>query len=137
MDIGLTPINDLIICRKEKEYATQGGIILPRPNEKCVLQVLSVGRGVLNKKNGTYNDFDIEEGDYVLFEKRRGHDLSHQGTKYICLGMESILAIYKHQDLVNGKMTVHIDVGEDRMLDEYSTPTSQQINKPTSLGDLL
>lgn len=109
----IKPIGDLIIVeRLEKEVRTKGGIYLPLPNQKSIGIVIGVGRGILNKHNGSFYNYNIEEGDIIIFQTHRGHPAKHDDKDYLFLGLKNILCVYKKKDLVDGKMDIDIIVDE-------------------------
>jgi chaperonin GroES len=109
----INPIGDLIIVeRLEKETRTKGGIYLPLPNQKSLGRVTGVGRGIFNKHNGTFNNYNIEVGDIVVFQTHRGHSASLNDREFLFLSMKNVMCIYKNSDLVNGDMDININVDE-------------------------
>jgi len=109
----LIPIGDLIIVeRLESKNQTKSGIILPIPNQKSLGKVISVGKGILNKYDGTYLQYNIDIDDIVIFQTHRGHPLKIDNKNLLVLSMKNILCTYKYYDLVDGKMELDIEVEE-------------------------
>jgi co-chaperonin GroES (HSP10) len=130
----LTPVNDIVIVKHELREQTSGGIFLVRPDQKTTAKVLYVGRGVYNHRLKIYDNYDIEVGDIILFEKHRGHEVEYYGEKYLAIGMDTILGIYKKEDLIDGEIPDDIDVGDQSFLNTASTPMNF---KPKSAFDGL
>ena len=109
----IKPIGDLIIVKRlDEDVKSEGGVILPFPNQKSIAIVQSVGKGILNKRTGHFNDFNIKDGDLVIFQTHRGHTIKHNDEGYLFLGMNNILCVYKKEDLVDGKMNIKINVNQ-------------------------
>jgi chaperonin GroES len=112
----LIPINDVVICtRLDADEKTAGGLFLPIPHQKAIAKVKWAGRGILNQLSGDFENNGVQCGDIVFFEKCRGHDIEFNDIKYICLGLDYLLGIYKEEDLVNGQMDIILDVEETLM----------------------
>lgn len=109
--MNIRPVGDLIIVKRlEKETVSKGGIILPNANQKSLGVVVAVGDGILNKKTGKYNNYNIHDGDIVVFQTHRGYQIKDGNEDFLFLGMKSVLCIYKKEDLIDGKMDININV---------------------------
>jgi len=109
----IKPIGDLIIVKRlDQDVKSDGGLILPFPNQKSIAIVQAVGKGLLNKRTGKYNNLDINDGDMVIFQTHRGHSIKHENKDYLFLSIENILCVYKKENLINGKMNIKINVNQ-------------------------
>ncbi|MBX3022599.1 MAG: co-chaperone GroES [Bdellovibrionales bacterium] len=91
----LTPLEDRILIDVEAaEEQTAGGIIIPgsvteRPTRG---RVLAKGRGKRLKK-GTLRPLDVNVGDFVLFPRYAGTEISLGGKDLLILREEDVLGI--------------------------------------------
>ena len=89
------PLHDkVLIERLDTEEKTKGGIIIPdtakeKPQEG---KVVAVGTGRI-LEDGTKKPLDIKKGDKVLFNKYGAIDISIDGSDYLILREEDVLAI--------------------------------------------
>ena len=89
--LNVRPINDKVLVKRlAAESTTRGGIVLPdtakeKPKEGTVV---AVGTG-----NGTRSDFQVKEGDRVIFSSYAGTEVKVSGAEYLILGEDDILAI--------------------------------------------
>ncbi|MCM3768160.1 co-chaperone GroES [Neobacillus niacini] len=91
----LRPLGDRIIIELvESEEKTASGIVLPdtakeKPQEG---KVVAVGTGrVLD--NGERVAVEVSVGDRIIFSKYSGTEVKYQGTEYLILRENDILAI--------------------------------------------
>jgi chaperonin GroES len=91
----LRPLGDRIIIELvESEEKTASGIVLPdtakeKPQEG---KVVAVGTGrVLD--SGERVALEVSEGDRIIFSKYAGTEVKYQGTEYLILRENDILAI--------------------------------------------
>ncbi|WP_066320566.1 co-chaperone GroES [Bacillus sp. FJAT-29814] len=91
----LRPLGDRIIIELvESEEKTASGIVLPdtakeKPQEG---KVVAVGTGrVLD--NGERIAVEVSVGDRIIFSKYSGTEVKYQGTEYLILRENDILAI--------------------------------------------
>ncbi len=91
----IRPLGDRVLVERiEEEEKTAGGIIIPdtakeKPQEG---RVISVGKGKV-RDDGKVTRLDVSKGDRVLFGKYGGNDVTLDGTDYVILREDDILAI--------------------------------------------
>ncbi|MFT8872280.1 MAG: co-chaperone GroES [Sporolactobacillus sp.] len=91
----LKPIGDRIIIEpQEKEETTASGIVLPdsakeKPQEGTIV---AVGAGKPNNK-GERIAPDVKKGDKVIFSKYAGTEIKYDGTTYLAVREDDILAV--------------------------------------------
>jgi chaperonin GroES len=93
--MALTPLGDRVLVQRpsEEEQTTSGGIIIPdtaqeKPQEG---EVVAVGDGRL-LDNGDRQALNVETGDKILFGKFGGTEVEYEGTEYLILREDDILA---------------------------------------------
>ncbi|MFZ3591637.1 co-chaperone GroES [Bacillus sp. DJP31] len=91
----LKPLGDRVIIELvESEEKTASGIVLPdsakeKPQEG---RVIAVGTGrVLD--NGERVALEVSTGDRIIFSKYSGTEVKHEGSEYLVLRENDILAI--------------------------------------------
>ena len=93
----ILPIGDKILAvRKESRDKTEGGLILP-DSSKIKLQeahVLAVGQG-RRLPNGTISPLFVKPGDDILIMEYGPADVEVDGTKYLIVLEDQVLAILK------------------------------------------
>ncbi len=93
----IQPLADRIVVKVlEAKEVSRGGIVLPdtakeKPQEA---EVVSVGKGRISDE-GKAIPPEVKAGDNVLFGKYSGTEISIDGTEYLILKEEDILAIVK------------------------------------------
>ncbi|MCH2314129.1 MAG: co-chaperone GroES [SAR202 cluster bacterium] len=94
--MAIQPLGDRILVERldEDEQTTSGGIIIPdtakeKPSEGVVK---AVGPGV-RADDGERRPVDLSEGDKVLFGKFAGTEVTYEGTEYLIMREDDILAI--------------------------------------------
>lgn len=91
----LRPLGDRVIIELlEAEEKTSSGIVLPgsaqeKPQEG---KVIAVGNGVI-RDNGQRTELEVKEGDRIIFSKYAGTELKYEGSEYLILRENDILAI--------------------------------------------
>jgi chaperonin GroES len=96
-DMKIQPLADRIIVKVlEAKEVTKGGIVLPdtakeKPQEA---EVIAVGKGKVSDEGKTIPP-EVKAGDKVLFGKYSGTEITMDGTEYLILKEEDILAIVK------------------------------------------
>ena len=91
----VVPLNDKIVVeRLEAEDKTAGGIILPDTAKEKPKQgkVLAVGEGK-PLENGKRAAFQVKVGDRVLFTSYAGNEVSVDGTEYLIMTEDDVLAV--------------------------------------------
>ena len=91
----IKPLGDRVIIELvEKEEKTASGIVLPdsaqeKPQEG---KVVAVGSGRVNDK-GEKVALEVSEGERIIFSKFAGTEVKYEGTEYLILREDDILAI--------------------------------------------
>ena len=83
----------VLIKMKEGEETTKSGIILASSAQEKpqIAEVIEVGPGeVIDGKNEVMN---VKKGDNVIVSKYSGTEVKYEGTDYIIVKQEDILAI--------------------------------------------
>ena len=91
----VVPLNDKIVVKRlEAEERTAGGIVLPDTAKEKPRQgkVLSVGDGKL-LDNGKRAEFQVKEGDRVLFTSYAGNEVNVDGDELLIMSEDDILAV--------------------------------------------
>jgi len=93
--VKITPIGDrVLVQRLEEKEQIKGGIVIPdsakeKPQEA---EVVALGSGKRNDK-GEIIAFEVKLGDRVLISKYGGTEVTYEGTKYVLLREDDLLAI--------------------------------------------
>ena len=91
----IKPLGDRIIIQLvESEEKTASGIVLPdtakeKPQEG---KVVAVGTGRV-LENGERVALEVEVGNRIIFSKYAGTEVKYQGTEYLILRENDILAV--------------------------------------------
>ena len=94
---NIKPIGDRVLVKRlEAEDETEGGIVLPdtakeKPKEG---EVIALGEGK-QLDSGEMTDFQVEEGDKVIFSSFAGTEVTVEGEEYLLMSEDDILAIYE------------------------------------------
>jgi chaperonin GroES len=91
----VVPLNDrLLVQRLEAEDKTPGGILLPDNAREKPRQgkVLGVGEGKL-LDTGKRSPFQVKVGDRVLFSSYSGQEITVDGSEYLLMTEDDVLAI--------------------------------------------
>ncbi len=91
----LKPLHDRIVVEAAaKEEKTAGGIILPDTAQEKPQRgtVLAVGPGK-RLDSGQIAPVDVKKGETVLYGKYSGTEVTVDGTDYIILRAEDVLAV--------------------------------------------
>ncbi len=92
--MNIRPLSDrVLIKRLEAEETTKSGILLSaaakeKPQEA---EVIAVGPGKF--EDGKEIKMEVKVGDIVLFSKYSGNEIKYEGTEYIILKQDELLAI--------------------------------------------
>jgi len=92
---GVRPLGEKVLIRRlEAEEKTKGGIVLPDTAKEKPQRgtVLAVGDGKL-LDDGSRGDFQVAEGDKVLFASYAGTEVKIDGQEYLLMDESDILAI--------------------------------------------
>lgn len=93
----IQPLADRIMVKVlEAKEITKGGIVLPdsakeKPQEA---EVIAVGKGKVTTEGKVVTP-EVKAGDKILFGKYSGTEITVDGTEYLILKEEDILAIVK------------------------------------------
>ena len=93
----IQPLADRIVVKVlEAKEVSRGGIVLPdtakeKPQEA---EVVAVGKGRVSDDGKTIPP-EVKAGDKILFGKYSGTEITMDGTEYLILKEEDILAIVK------------------------------------------
>ncbi|MFA5258067.1 MAG: co-chaperone GroES [Opitutales bacterium] len=93
--VKITPIGDRVLVKRlEEKEQIKGGIVIPdsakeKPQEA---EVVALGSGKRNDK-GEIIAFEVKLGDRVLISKYGGTEVTYEGTKYVLLREDDLLAI--------------------------------------------
>ena len=93
--VAIRPLADrVLIQRVEAEEKTAGGILLPesakeKPKEGIVI-ALGDGKTL---EDGSKTSFSVSVGDRVLFTSYAGTDVKYDGSEYMIMREDDLLAI--------------------------------------------
>lgn len=93
--MSIQPLHDrVLIERLEQEERSAGGIVIPdTAKEKPILgKVVAVGKGK-RTDNGSMHPLDVKIGDTVVFGKYAGTEVKLNGSEYMIMREDDILAI--------------------------------------------
>ena len=94
--MNIRPLYDRIVVKRiEEQETTQNGIIIPdsakeKPQEG---EVVAVGRGK-RLDDGKLSELEVKAGDRILFGKYSGSDTKVNGTEYIIMREDDVLAVF-------------------------------------------
>ena len=91
----VVPLGEKVVVKRlQAEETTAGGIVLPDSAQEKPQQgrVLSVGDGRL-LDDGSRADFQVSEGDRVLFSSYAGTEVVIDGEELLIMSEDEILAI--------------------------------------------
>ena len=94
-DLKLRPLGDRLVVEPiEQEEVTASGIVIPETAKEKPQQgkVLAVGPGKKDE-NGKRIPMDVKVGEHVLFAKYAGTKVKLNGTEYLILREDDVLAI--------------------------------------------
>jgi chaperonin GroES len=93
--MNVRPLADRILVRRLEEQETKrGGIIIPdtakeKPQEG---EIIAIGPGRMTEE-GKRIPLDVKKGDRVLIGKYSGTEVKIEGTEYVILREDDVLAI--------------------------------------------
>ncbi|HUS23563.1 MAG TPA: co-chaperone GroES [Candidatus Binatia bacterium] len=94
--MNLRPLHDRVIVKRlEEEKKSAGGILIPdTAQEKPVKgEVVAVGPGkVLD--DGKLRPCDVKKGDQILFGKYSGTEVKLNGSEYVVMREDDIMAVF-------------------------------------------
>ena len=92
--MAFRPLGDRVLVKRvEEEEKTKGGIIIPDTAKEKPQQgeVIAVGPGRF--EDGKRIPLDVKKGDKVLMGKYSGSEVKIDGTDYIIIREDEVLAI--------------------------------------------
>jgi chaperonin GroES len=95
--LNLTPLHDRVVVKpSEAEEKTKGGIILPDTAKEKPIEgkVVAVGAGKISD-DGKIQNPTVKVGDYVLYGKYSGTEITVDGEDYLIMRESDIFAILK------------------------------------------
>ena len=96
MAIKVRPLHDRVVVERleEGDQKSTGGIIIPdTAREKPQRgKVIAVGAGKIGD-DGKRLKMDVKKGDQILFGKYAGNDIKFDGSEYLIMREDDILAI--------------------------------------------
>ena len=90
----IKPVADRILIKmKEGEETTKSGIILSASAKEKpqIAEVIEVGPG--EKIDGKIEPVNVKKGDNIIVSKYSGTEVKYEGTEYIIVKQDDILAI--------------------------------------------
>ncbi len=93
--MGIKPLADRVVLEPvEEETVTASGLVLPDTAKEKPQQgkVIAVGPGSLDD-NGNRSALEVKEGDIVIYRKYGGTEVKQDGTEYLIVSEDDILAI--------------------------------------------
>ena len=93
--MNVRPLHDRIIVERleEEEQQQVGGIIIPDTAKEKPQQgkVIAAGKGKV-KDDGNITPLDVKTGDTILFGKYSGQEIKLDGTEYLIMREDEVLA---------------------------------------------
>jgi chaperonin GroES len=93
--MNIRPLHDrVLVKRSEEESKSPGGIVIPdTAAEKPIRgEVIAVGKGKL-LDSGDVRPLDVKKGDKILFGKYTGTEVKLNGTEYLVMREDDIMAV--------------------------------------------
>ncbi len=93
------PLHDKVLLRRlDNEAKTSGGIIIPETAQEKPMegQVVAVGTGIIDDK-GNVLPLAVKEGDFVLFSKWSGTEVTIDGEDLLVVKESDIMGIIEGQ----------------------------------------
>ena len=90
----IKPLSDRVLVKmKESEETTKSGIILSNAakEKQQIAEVIEVGPG--EKVDGKIEPVNVKKGDNIIVSKYSGTEVKYEGTEYIIVKQDDILAI--------------------------------------------
>jgi len=94
--LGFRPLHDKILVKRDAaETKTASGLFLPEKAKETPKTgtVEAVGTGTVNHETGNLIPLTIKTGDKVLFSSYSGTEIKLNGTEYLVMSEEEVLAI--------------------------------------------
>ena len=94
MAVNVKPLSDRLLVRRLEEVETKkGGIIIPDTAKEKPQQAEVVAVGPGKFEDGKRVPLDVKKGDKVLIGKYSGSEVKIDGTDYVIIREEEVLAI--------------------------------------------
>lgn len=93
--MNIRPLHDRVLVKRlEQETKSAGGIVIPdSAAEKPIRgEIVAVGQGKV-LEDGKIRALDVKKGDKVLFGKYSGTEVKMDGTEYLVMREEDIMAV--------------------------------------------
>ena len=90
----IKPLGDRVLIKmKEAEETTKSGIILTTGSKEKpqIAEVVEVGPG--EKVDGKIQEMYVKKGDNIIVSKYSGTEVKYEGTEYLIVKQDDILAI--------------------------------------------
>ena len=90
----IKPLNDRVLIKMvEAEETTKSGIILSSGSQEKpqIAEVIEVGPGGVDENNKKI-EMQVKKGDRVIISKYSGTEVKYEGTEYIIVRQNDILA---------------------------------------------
>ena len=92
----LVPLGDIVVLKQvEAEETTKAGIVLPGQAQEKPQQAEVVAVGPGGVVDGKEVKMEVAVGDKVIYSKYSGTEVKMDGTEYIIVKQNDILAIVK------------------------------------------
>jgi chaperonin GroES len=94
--MNIRPLHDRIVVKRIEEQETKvGGLYIPdsakeKPQEG---EVVAVGKGKRNEKDGNVTPLDVQKGDRILFGKYSGSEIRLDGEEYLIMREDEVLGV--------------------------------------------
>ncbi|MBI3735606.1 co-chaperone GroES [Candidatus Sumerlaeota bacterium] len=93
---SIRPLHDRVLVQRleDEDQKTSGGIIIPDTAKEKPQKgkVIAVGEGKIGD-DGKRIALDVKKGDKILFGKYAGNEIKVNGTEYLIMREDDILAI--------------------------------------------
>ena len=96
MAVNVRPLHDRVLVERleDEDQKSAGGIIIPdtareKPQKG---KIVAVGAGKIGD-DGKRVKLDVKKGDMILFGKYSGNDIKIDGTEYLIMREDDVLAI--------------------------------------------
>ena len=93
--MNIRPLHDrVLVKRSEEENKSAGGIVIPdTAAEKPIRgEVVAVGKGKVTD-GGEVRPLEVKKGDKILFGKYSGTEVKLNGTEYLVMREDDIMAV--------------------------------------------
>ena len=93
--MNIRPLHDRVVVRRlESETTSAGGIVIPDSAKEKPIQgeIIAVGNGKV-LEGGNVQPLDVKVGDKVLFGKYSGTEVKVDGTDYLVMREDDVMAV--------------------------------------------